>query len=109
MGGMRLTPKDVHREVLSRRESNLDGTEAEPDWYAIWLGEPHADGSVQLGRTERLDRPRWWRAYPAGGEYPRAIRGWTNIITWFLELYQAREQTTDYCTAVESERVEKWG
>lgn len=84
MGGMRLTPKDVHREVLVR-DDRVHGSE--PTLYAIWLGEPHADGSALLGRTERLARPRWWRAYPATGDYPQEIRGWVSVIEWLLKMH----------------------
>lgn len=91
---MRLQPRDIHREVLSRGTSAVDGADAEPDWYAVWLGEPHADKSELLGRTERLARPRWWRAYPVTGEYPREIRGWSNIIGWFIALREARGEMT---------------
>jgi hypothetical protein len=77
---MRLTPKGIHREVLKRDERG------EPTWYAIWDGTPHAEGAEQLGRTERLARPRWWRAYPASGKYPQEIRGWVNVIDWFIKL-----------------------
>jgi hypothetical protein len=84
---MRLTPKDIHREVLKRDERPHGG---EPSWYAVWYGLPHAEGAELLGRTERLARPRWWRAYPADGTYPKEIRGWSNIIAWFIEL-KARE------------------
>lgn len=89
MGGMRLTPKDIHREVLARDEREHGG---EPSVYAIWLGLPHADGSELLGRTERLSRPRWWRAFPVDGTYPRNIRGWVNIIGWFIELREKQGQ-----------------
>lgn len=87
---MRLTPKDVHREVLRRVRTAYSD---EPTWYAIWHGEPHGEKSVQLGRTERLARPRWWRAYPSTGEYPREIRGWTNVIDWFIELQEKHSAT----------------
>lgn len=79
---MRLLPKDIHREVLARDDRAHGG---EPTLYAVWLGLPHTEDAVLLGRTERLPRPRWWRAFPVNGKYPRQIRGWSNIIEWFLE------------------------
>lgn len=101
---MRRIPKDIHREVLQRDDREHG---SEPSWYAVWYGQPHAEGAELLGKTERLAAPRWWRAYPVTGEYPRAIRGWVNIIGWFLELREGREKTSDAATATEYERVEQ--
>jgi hypothetical protein len=85
---MRLTPKDIHREVLKRSE-RVHGSE--PTWYAIWYGVPHADESEMLGKTERLARPRWWRAYPVTGDFPKDIRGWVNVIEWFIKLKEVSD------------------
>ena len=99
---MRQQPKDVHREVLRRvRTEHSD----EPTWYAVWLGLPHAEGSELLGRTERLSRPRWWRVFPATGEYPRSCRGWSETVRWLLEVRDGHAKTADTVTATEHEEV----
>jgi hypothetical protein len=102
---MRRLPKDIHREVLQRDDREHG---SEPSVYAVWYGVPNADGSELLGRTERLPRPRWWRAFPVTGEYPRAIRGWTNIIEWFMQLHDGHGKTSDSCTATETEHVDRF-
>lgn len=81
---MRLTPRDIHREVLQRDERG------EPVMYAVWRGTPHGEESELLGRTERLPRPRWWRTYPADGTFPKPLRGWVNAIAWLIELKPER-------------------
>jgi hypothetical protein len=80
---MRRVPQDVHREVLERADREFGG---EPVLYAVWLGPPHGEKSVLLGRTQRTSRPRWWRAFPVTGEYPEFKRGWINVVEWMLEV-----------------------
>jgi hypothetical protein len=95
---MRRQRPDLHREVLKR------GTAAYsryPTWYAVWLGEPHADGSVLLGRTERLPGSRRWRAYPATGEFPQVLTPWSDAAGWLLEVREGYEKTTDTAMAEE--------
>jgi hypothetical protein len=80
--GMRCVPRDVHREVLKRDDREFGG---EPSWYAVWLGPPHGEASVLLGRAERLLTPRCWRAYPVSGEFPERKRGFIQVINHLLE------------------------
>lgn len=103
---MRAHPRDLHREVLQRvRTAHSD----DPTWYAVWLGEPHREGSVLLGRTERLRRSRWWRAYPATGEYPQARHLWADAAAWLLEVREGHEKTSDAASAHEAEEAAEAG
>lgn len=102
MGGMRSQPRDVHREVLRRA---LTEHSRSPFWYAVWLGQPRAEDSVLLGRTERLPRARHWRVFPVTGEYPQVKRGWIEAAGWLLEVRDGHEKTSDAATAVEDELV----
>lgn len=83
MGGMRRAPKDIHREVLRREDGEFSD---EPSWYAVWLGPPHGEKSVLLGRAERLPTARWWRAYPVSGEYPAQVRTFSRVIEHLMEV-----------------------
>ena len=56
LGGMRKAPPGVHRERADDRRPAV--------WYVVWLGEPHAKGSVILGRSRRLDRHLTHRFFP---------------------------------------------
>lgn len=102
MGGMRRQPKDLHREVIRRHLTNFSN---DPTWYAVWLGEPHAEGSVLLGRTERLPRPRWWRVYPVTGEYPQPMHLWSAAAAWLIETHEGHEKTADTAVSAEYEVV----
>lgn len=80
MAGMRPVPKDVHRE---RADDKRPAT-----WYVVWLGEPHARGSVIIGRSKRLERPRWHRFFPQRrGTECRDIEGWVNGAEWLLQVH----------------------
>jgi hypothetical protein len=94
---MRKTPPGVHRVRV--------GASAPPCWYIIWLGVPHAPGSVVLGRSKRLERHLWHRFFPEGGDWPREIRGWVNGVRWLLELHQGKVATSESCTMTETESV----
>jgi hypothetical protein len=94
---MRKTPPGVHRESA--------GDCVPPLWYVIWLGVPHAPGSVVLGRSRRLESHLWHRFFPADGTWPREIRGWVNGVGWLLELYRGREATSETCAMTEDESV----
>ena len=82
-------PDGVHREAVG---------EARPaEWYVIWRGVPHAEGSVIIGRTRRLRRHRWHRCFP---EQPGAracdIEGHIAGIRWLLEQHaEAVAQASD--------------
>ena len=80
MPGMRFVPDRVHREP--------EGEERPPDWYIIWLGPPHAEGSVIIGRTKRLRRHLWHRCFPADGSWPEDIKGWVAGVEWLLEKHR---------------------
>ncbi len=99
---MRRQRPDLHREVLKRGATAYSRY---PTWYAVWLGVPHSDGAVLLGRTERLPRARYWRAFPATGEFPRSLTPWTEAAGWLLEVRDGHEKTTDTVTATEHEAV----
>lgn len=82
MGGMVYVPQDLHRE--------RQGMERPARWYVIWLGVPHAEGSVVIGRTKRLRRHRWHRAFPeAAGARAEEIEGLTAAMLWLLKVHQA--------------------
>lgn len=77
---MRYAPDNVHRESLGEERPSL--------WYAIWLGRPHAEGSVIIGRTKRLRRHRWHRAFPEGAVGWLDIEGHTEAMEWLLKQYR---------------------
>jgi hypothetical protein len=78
---MRFAPPGVHRERQG---------EAKPaEWYVVWLGVPHAEGSVVLGRSKRLRRHLHHRFFPEDGSACRDIKGWVTGAQWLLKLYQA--------------------
>ena len=111
MNGMRKTPEHLHREVLKRPPAPFDtpGVKVQPAWYALWLGEPHVKGSVRIGRTERLPRYPYWRAYPETGEWPRIIRTWVGAIEWLTDVWKGHQATHEGVRASEGERVEEAG
>jgi hypothetical protein len=77
---MRKAPAGVHRE--------RSGEERPAVWYVVWLGPPHAEGSVIIGRTRRLDRHLWHRAFPEAPGVPcRDIRGHVEAMAWLLEVH----------------------
>ena len=74
---MRLGPDGVHREAV--------GEGSPPEWYVIWLGRPHAEGSVIIGRTLRLRRHRWHRVFPERpGALAREMCGHIAAEEWLL-------------------------
>jgi hypothetical protein len=76
---MRKVPDGLHRERIGGARPAV--------WYAVWLGEPHAEGSVILGRTRRLDRHLMHRAFPEDGTTrPKEIKGWVEAASWLLEV-----------------------
>lgn len=87
MGGMRFAPDQVHRERV--------GTERPALWYVIWLGEPHGDSSVVIGRAKRLRRHREFRFFPERGGPCREIVGWTDGLEWLLELHRKATAVPD--------------
>ena len=81
---MRRMPPGVHRERA--------GDCRPASWYVIWLGEPHAEGSVILGRCKRLEGHQMYRFFPeAAGLAAREIRGLVNGARWLLEVHVAAE------------------
>ena len=102
MAGMRRQRPDLHREVLRRDESRYA---KDASWYAVWLGPPHGEESVLLGRTERLPQPRHWRAFPVSGEFPRTLKPWTSAAEWLCEVHEGREKTLDRSRAEETASV----
>jgi hypothetical protein len=81
LGGMRFAPAKVHRERVDTERPAL--------WYVIWLGEPHADGSIVLGRAKRLRRHREFRFFPEQpGTASEDIVGFTDGMEWLLKLYR---------------------
>lgn len=80
MPGMRFVPDNVHRE--------RDGSKQPAEWYIIWLGKPHAEGSVIVGRTKRLRRHLWHRCFPEDGSACRDIKGWVAGVEWLLEVHR---------------------
>jgi hypothetical protein len=82
---MRFTPAGVHREA--------QGTKRPAEWYVIWLGRPHAEGSVIIGRTKRLRRHLHHRCFPEHGGACEDIKGHTAGIEWLLA--QHREAVPD--------------
>lgn len=81
---MRRTPPGVHRER---------GDESEPPlWWIIWLGPPHAEGSVIIGRSKRLERHQAHRFFPESGGPCCEITGWVAGTEWLLEVHQRQEE-----------------
>lgn len=78
---MRFAPVGVHREPQGERRP--------AEWYVIWLGRPHQEGSVILGRSKRLRRHLWHRFFPEGGGACKDIKGHTTGIEWLLEEHKA--------------------
>lgn len=77
---MRFAPGGVHRERV--------GTCRPAVWYVVWLGPPHAEGSVILGRSKRMERHLWHRFFPEQpGTAAREIKGWTEGAAWLLEVH----------------------
>jgi hypothetical protein len=80
MGGMRVTPPGIHREP--------GGPGRPPLWWIIWLGAPHAPGSVILGRSKRLERHLTHRFFPETGEKSRDITGWVAGVEWLIGVHR---------------------
>jgi len=79
---MRKVPDGVHRE-------RADGLRP-AEWYVIWLGSPHAEGSVIIGRSRRLGS-RLHRFFPERpGADCRDIRGWVNGAAWLLDVHRGQ-------------------
>jgi hypothetical protein len=81
VGGMRFTPRGVYREA--------QGEQRPAEWYVIWLGRPHQEGSTVIGRTKRMRRHLWHRCFPESGAACREIKGHTAGIEWLLEEHKA--------------------
>jgi len=82
MSGMRKAPPGVHRERVGDSRPAL--------WYVIWLGPPHAEGSVVLGRSRRLEDHLMHRFFPERpGIDCRDIKGWVSGAAWLLELHRS--------------------
>jgi hypothetical protein len=78
---MRKAPEGVHRERVGDCRPAV--------WYVVWLGEPHREGSVILGRSRRLGRHMTHRFIPERGKTPpRVIKGWVEGAEWLLELHR---------------------
>jgi len=75
-------PDGVHRKPVG---------EARPaQWYVIWLGLPHAEGSVVIGRTKRLRRHLYHRCFPEAGGRAEDIKGHVAGIRWLLRQHEQR-------------------
>jgi hypothetical protein len=74
---MRFGPDGVHRVPVG------EGRPA--TWYEIWLGRPHAEGSVIIGRTRRLRRHRWHRVFTEDGTDFTEIEGHVAAQEWLLK------------------------
>lgn len=80
---MRFAPKGVHREA--------QGKERPAEWYVIWLGRPHAEGSTVIGRTRRLRRHLYHRAFSVHPDVlPDEFKGLTAALEWLLEVHRKR-------------------
>jgi len=82
---MRLVPDGTHRERGDKKKP--------AEWYIIWLGVPHAEGSVIIGRSRRLRREKWHRFFPEQGGASSDIKGWVNGVDWLLKQYDGRRDT----------------
>jgi hypothetical protein len=76
---MRKAPPGVHRERVGEARPAL--------WYVVWLGLPHAEGSVVLGRSKRLKKHLCHRFFPESPVACRDIKGWVNGAAWLLEVH----------------------
>jgi WhiB family transcriptional regulator, redox-sensing transcriptional regulator len=98
VGGMKKVPDGVHRRPA--------GPGRPPEWYDIWYTVPGGDRSVLVGQTKRQERHLTHKAFSVvPGQHPQVIVGWVAAVTWLLQVWQAREKTSDHCTAVETETV----
>ena len=79
---MRFAPVGIHREPV--------GAARPAEWYVVWAGAPHAEGSVIIGRTRRLRRHLWHRAFPESGGACKDIKGWVNAVEWLQEVHEMR-------------------
>lgn len=80
MAGMRNVPDGIHRERQDEKRP--------AEWYLVWLGAPHAEGSVIIGRSRRLRRHLWHRFFPEGGGPCRDIKGWVTGAEWLLQVHR---------------------
>jgi hypothetical protein len=81
---MRFAPEADGRRVSREPQ----GTGRPPVWYVVWLGKPHAEGSIILGRSKRLRRHLWHRFFPESGGLCEDIKGWTAGAEWLLEMHK---------------------
>jgi hypothetical protein len=77
---MRFVPDGVYREPV--------GEQRPAAWYVVWLGQPHAEGSVVIGRTKRLRRHLHHRCFPESGGSCEDIKGWVAGVEWLLEVHK---------------------
>jgi hypothetical protein len=84
---MRFAPAGVHRE--------RQGEDKPATWYVVWLGRPHAEGSVIIGRTKRLRRHLWHRCFPESGGLSRDVKGHTAGMEWLLQVHRAQAARAD--------------
>jgi hypothetical protein len=80
---MRFTPTGVHRQAV--------GDARPAEWYVIWLGRPGAEGSIIIGRTKRLRRHLYHRAFSVYPDVlPDEFKGHTAALEWLLEVHRKR-------------------
>lgn len=91
---MRKTPPGIHR--VPGKVSLQPGAVRPPLWWDIWLGVPMLHGSICIGRTKRLKKHLWHRAFPETGEAPKDIEGWVNAVEWLLEVHRTHEEPPVY-------------
>lgn len=84
---MRFVPDNVHREPV--------GEDRPPEWYVIWLGRPHAEGSVIIGRSRRLRRHLHHRFFPVDGTWPEEFKGWVTGVEWLLRKHNGGSASSD--------------
>jgi hypothetical protein len=84
---MKYGPAGVHRVPQGERRP--------AEWYVIWLGESHAEGSVILGRMKRLRRHMVFRVFPEDGSACREIRGLVAGEEWLLEMHRKAQPAPD--------------
>lgn len=83
----------------------------------VWqTSAEHQKTCVRLGRTERLEKYPFHRAYPETGEWPQECRTWTAAVEWLLSVHQGHLATSDAAagndaeaTPVKATRVKKAG
>jgi hypothetical protein len=77
---MRPVPHGIHRERVG---------DCQPaTWYVVWLGAPHADGSVVIGRSKRLGAHQLHRFFPERpGVACEDIKGWVTGALWLKEVH----------------------